>query len=63
MQATDRTQKQLYTVLEQKATTVGQGTLMGSDHIYVLPGEKEKEKWPVGIAERKRYVKAFEIRF
>ncbi|KAK9818025.1 hypothetical protein WJX72_005866 [[Myrmecia] bisecta] len=30
--------KQLYTVLEQQAANVGTGTLMGSDHTYVIPG-------------------------
>lgn len=31
-------QPQLYTVLEQKQTGVGAGTLFGSDHVYVIPG-------------------------
>lgn len=30
--------KQLYTVLEERKTALGQG-LMGSDHVYVLPGQ------------------------
>lgn len=35
--------KQLYTVLEQQKAAVGAGTLMGSEHTYVIPGAgKEK---------------------
>ena len=30
--------KQLYTVLEQQKANVGTGTLMGSEHTYVIPG-------------------------
>lgn len=30
--------KQLYTVLEQQKANVGAGTLMGSEHTYVIPG-------------------------
>ena len=30
--------KQLYTVLEQQKASVGTGTLMGSEHTYVIPG-------------------------
>lgn len=31
--------KQLYTVLEQQKAAVGAGTLMGSEHTYVIPGK------------------------
>lgn len=55
----DRKQKQLYTVLEQKEANIGQGNLMGSDHVYVLPGAENaaaaaKNKWPVGAGEKKK---------
>lgn len=52
----DRKQKQLYTVLEQKQAAVGQTNVMGSDHVYVLPGAENalKEKWPVGPTDKKR---------
>ena len=49
--ASDKAVKQLYTVLEQKHATVDHTTLMGSDHVYVVP---DKEKWPVGVSDRKR---------
>lgn len=48
--ATDKAAKQLYTVLEQKNAHVDRSTLVGSDHVYVVP---EKEKWPVSGSEKK----------
>jgi len=30
--------KQLYQVLEQKQASVGAGTILGTDHVYVIPG-------------------------
>eukprot|EP00873_Tetraselmis_striata_P035015 jgi/Tetstr1/455279/TSEL_042115.t1 len=42
--------KALYTVLEQKATAVG-GSLMGSDHTYVIP-DKEKKALNPGAQKR-----------
>lgn len=39
---------QLYTVLEQRKASVGAG-LMGTDHVYVLPGQE-------GAAGKRRYV-------
>ncbi|KAI7836288.1 hypothetical protein COHA_009837 [Chlorella ohadii] len=47
--------KQLYTVLEQQKANVGAGTLMGSEHTYVIPGAggaAGKEK--LSIAAQKR---------
>lgn len=44
--------RQLYTVLEQKQANVGAGTLMGSDHTYVIPGKEGKEKAPLGAKAR-----------
>lgn len=44
--------KQLYTVLEQQKAAVGAGTLMGSEHTYVIPGQQGKEK--LSIAAQKR---------
>ena len=31
--------KQLYTVLEQKKSDIGRGDLVGSEHVYVMPGK------------------------
>ena len=44
---TDSAVPALYTVLEQKQTNVAQGSLMGSDHVYVLPDQakKDKKRW------------------
>mmetsp|Transcript_20111 Transcript_20111/g.34621 ORF Transcript_20111/g.34621 Transcript_20111/m.34621 type:complete len:627 (-) Transcript_20111:353-2233(-) len=36
--------RQLYQVLEQKAVPIGQNTLLGTDHIYVMPGAEAKGK-------------------
>lgn len=33
----------LYTVLEQRAAPIGQGTLLGTDHVYVIPGGDKKK--------------------
>lgn len=33
-------QKQLYKVLEQKQVSVGASSLMGTDHVYVIPSEE-----------------------
>ncbi|PSC74600.1 Splicing factor 3B subunit 2 [Micractinium conductrix] len=47
--------KQLYTVLEQQKAAVGAGTLMGSEHTYVIPGKEGaagKDKVPLGAARR-----------
>jgi len=37
---------QLYTVLEQRKAAVAQGTLMGTEHVYVIPGQEQKKKKP-----------------
>lgn len=34
--------RQLYQVLEQKNASVGAHALMGSDHVYVIPGADKK---------------------
>lgn len=34
----------LYQVLEQKAVPIAPGTIMGTDHVYVIPGATEKAK-------------------
>ncbi len=40
--------RQLYTVLEQKQVSVGTAGIMGTDHVYVIPGaggaDKAKKK-------------------
>lgn len=35
--------RQLYQVLEQKAAPIGQTTLLGTDHVYVIPGQEKKK--------------------
>jgi splicing factor 3B subunit 2 len=35
---------QLFTVLEQRKAAVGQSTLMGTEHVYVIPGQEQKKK-------------------
>uniref|UniRef100_A0A061RQR5 Splicing factor 3b subunit 2-like n=1 Tax=Tetraselmis sp. GSL018 TaxID=582737 RepID=A0A061RQR5_9CHLO len=46
-------QRPLYTVLEQKAASVG-GALMGSDHTYVMPDSTNKERRPLNPSDKKR---------
>lgn len=36
--------KQLYQVLEQKQASVGANTIMGTDHVYVIPGQEGQAK-------------------
>ena len=48
--------RQLYTVLEQQKASVGAGTLMGSEHTYVIPGTQQgKEKLSIA-AQASPYV-------
>eukprot|EP00210_Caulerpa_lentillifera_P007245 g6932.t1 len=58
--ASEKAAKQLYTVLEQKKADIDQSTLMGSDHVYVVP-DGEKEKWPVGSTEKRRTEKGGDV--
>lgn len=44
-------QPSLYTVLEQKKASVGTG-LMGTDHVYVLPGQGKEEGRRIGDKKR-----------
>lgn len=36
--------RQLYTVLEQKQVPIAQGSLLTTDHVYVLPDQKKDKK-------------------
>jgi len=36
-------QPQLYQVLEQKQAPLAPGTLLGTDHVYVMPGQQQKK--------------------
>jgi len=42
--ASDKAAKQLFTVLEQKAASVDHKTLVGSDHVYVVPEKSTDDK-------------------
>uniref|UniRef100_A0A7S0RWY4 PSP proline-rich domain-containing protein n=1 Tax=Chlamydomonas leiostraca TaxID=1034604 RepID=A0A7S0RWY4_9CHLO len=41
--------RQLYQVLEQKAAPIGQATLLGTDHVYVIPGQEKKKPAKPGV--------------
>jgi hypothetical protein len=43
-------QRPLYTVLEQRAAPLAPGTLLGTDHVYVIPGTQTAEKGAGGGA-------------
>lgn len=59
--ASEKAAKQLYTVLEQKKADIDRSTLMGSDHVYVVPPDGEKDQWPVGSAEKRRTEKGDDV--
>lgn len=46
--------RQLYTVLEQKQVSVGTTGIMGTDHVYVIPGAGAGDKQQPGAAVGKK---------
>ncbi|GLI58730.1 hypothetical protein VaNZ11_000484 [Volvox africanus] len=45
--------RQLYTVLEQKQVAVGTTGIMGTDHVYVIPGAGAADKQQPGAGKKK----------
>ncbi len=37
----NESERPLYTVLEQRAAPIAPGTLLGTDHVYVIPGQEK----------------------